>query len=239
MSLESESLLAVTGVIKPRINESLGRMAEVPGRIATRVQRWLASTGPARPWTPPPYHDPQKLRERFVHTPDTLEGVDGLDEVLAAEWVNEVAEARASLTDRWPGIPMRGGITAIEPPLSHDAAQDWLALVAIAEDPLRLVDDLDSGAALPAHVDLFAEVYPELMIVLTKAVMDAVVALVARGTELPEAKERGVRMVLGTPEDEPVVTAAPETTDSPKSSSAPADSGDTERLQTVAQRSGA
>lgn len=235
MSLESESLLAVTGCIRPKINESPARMAEIPERLRTRVGRWLR--GPARPWTPPPYHDPAKLRERFAHTPDELDGHDGLDEVLAAEWVQEVKDARASLIARWPGIPLRGGLTSLEPPLAHDGAADWLALVAIAEDPFRLLDELEAGALLPAQLELFQEVYPELTRVVTEAVFSMVVDLAAKGTDLPEAKERGLRMILGTPPDEPIVV--PPAEEPPPSK--PPSAGKAERadaLKTVAQKAG-
>lgn len=234
MSLESESLLAVTGCIKPRINESLDRMGEVPDRLRVRIDRWLRGTT-VKPWTPPPYHDPQKLRDRFVHTPDELEGHDGLDEMLAAEWVTEVKDARASLLTRWPGVPMRGGLTTTEPPLAHDAASDWLALVAVVEDPFRLLDELESGAMLPAQLEVFREVYPELSQVVIEATFNAVVDLAAKGTTLPESKERGLRMLLGTPDDEPIAVQRPEEAPPPKP---PSGKGPKAELQTVAQKSG-
>jgi hypothetical protein len=235
VSVESESLLAVTGCISPKINESLSRMAELPDRLQGRIDRWLRSRGPARPWTPPPYHDPAKLRDRLIHTPDELRGHDGLDEVLAAEWVQEVKDARKSLVDRWPGIPLRGGLTALEPPLAHDAAWDWLALVAVVDEPLRLLDELEAGALLPAQLEVFQEVYPELTRVVTEAVFRVVVDLAARGTDLPETKERMLRLVLGTPEDQPIVLPPTEEPPPPKKSGG----GDAaEGLETVAQKSG-
>lgn len=233
MSLESESLLAVTGCIAPRINESLERMAEVPARLRARVDRWLRGT--ARPWTPPPYHDPEKLRDRFVHTADELEGYDALEETLAAEWVQEVKDARASLLARWPGVPMRGGLTAVEPPLAHDAAQDWLAMVAIAEDPFRLCDELEAGALLPVQWEAFQEVYPDLTQVVIEAVFGTVVDMAGKKAELTEAKDRGVRMLLGTPPDEPIVVEQPEEPPAPKP---PSGKGPKTELQTVAQKSG-
>lgn len=237
MSVESESWLAATGVISPNATlYSPQRVAEIPARLANGVSRWLRGSTVGE-WAPPKYVDPQKLRDRFVHTADELPGAVDLD-VVGAEWVNEVAEARQSLLDRWPGVPLRGGLTSTEPPLAHDAAQDWLGLVAVVEDPFRLLDDLEAGALLPAQLEVCTEVYPELMGVITVAAFKASVELAAKGTELPEAKELMLRLILGTEPEAPVVIPVDDGSadEGPKakSSAEPA----AESLQTVAQKAG-
>lgn len=239
MSLESESWLAATGVITPNATRpSPDRVAELPLRLTNRVTRWLKGTE-VGPWAPPKAHDPAKLRERFAHAPGELPGAHELGDVLGAEWVQEVNEARQSLLERWPGIPLRGGLTALEPPLSHDQAQDWLGLVAIVEDASRLCDELEAGALLPAELELFGEVYPSLMEVVVEAAFKAVVDLAARGTDLPEAKERMLRLVLGTPEDQPIVVAQGEGPPPPRTSTGGGGAKSAaDDLQTVAQKSG-
>lgn len=231
MSIASESWLATTGIITPNVSRyAPATAAEVPLRLQNRVKRWLSGKE-AKPWAPLPARDPEALREKFVHTPGMLPGVDALDDVVGAEWVQDVAHARAALLERWPAVQMRGGMATMEPPLSHDQAQDWLALVEVIEDPFRLMDELDAGALLPAQLAVFEEVYPELFGVVSVAVFEATVAAIGKRAEFTPPQEYGVRMVLKTPPDEPIVAQKPDEPPPSKKSPKP----DVESL-TVAQK---
>lgn len=231
MSIESESWLATTGCITPNATRyAPSTPAEVPLRLQNRVKRWLASKAPVE-WGPPPARDPEALREKFIHTPDVLPGVEELDDTVAAEWVQDVAHARAALLERWPAVQMRGGMATMEPPLSHDQAQDWLALVEVIEEPFRLMDELEAGALLPAQLAVFEEVYPELFGVISVATFQGVVDAIGKRTEFDPVKEYGVRLILKTPPDEPIVAQRP---DEPPPSKKPG-KPDVESL-TVAQK---
>jgi hypothetical protein len=214
MSEISEALLAVTGVIRPRPDdESIGKAAELLEDFRARIRRWIASST-VKPWSPPLAHGfstREGLRERIMYTPDEPDGVHDLgDDVLAAEWTEELKDARAQLLAAWPGVVMRGGLEAEEVPLSFDRGQDWLGLVGVVEDPFRLLLELESGAVLPAQLALFESVYPELARILTEETFAALVDLQVKSRELPPAKDRVVRLVLKVPPESPILVPKPE-----------------------------
>jgi hypothetical protein len=220
MSDLSEALLATTGVIRPRPDDtSIGRAAELLAEFTARAGRWVGITD-LKHWTPPSsqgFARPESLRERLMHTPAEPEGLSDLgDEVLGAEWVAELGDAREQLLAAWPAVVMRGGIEAEDVPLSFDRGQDWLALVAVVEDPFRLLHELEAGALVPAQLTLFESVYPDLHRVMLEQTGRALVELLAKRRGLSPAKDRLVRLVLGRPPDEPILVPkaeepAPET----------------------------
>ena len=238
MSLLSESLLAVTGVIRPKPDDtSVGRADELLEQLKARARRWLGSST-VKPWTPPPsqgFATAEALRERLLYTPGEPEGVEHLgDAVLAAEWVLELKDAREQLCAAWPGMAMRGGLAEEEPPLSLDRTQDWLGLVAVVEDPTRLLHELEAGAVLPAQVAIFKSVYPDIMRQLVGDLFKALVDLQLKNRDLTPAKERSLRLVLGTPPEEPILVAKPEEPPPGK----PKQSSEAQDTRTVAQKAG-
>jgi hypothetical protein len=213
MSELSEALLGTTGVLRPRPDEqSIGKAAELLEAFRSRARR-LPSITELRPWSPPSsqgFSKPDGIRERLMFTPDEPDGVHDLgDEVLAAEWVAELKDAREQLLAAWPAVPLRGGLDIDEAPISYDQGQDYLALVAVIEDPLRLLSECESGAVVPAQLDLFASVYPDLRRILGEEVFQGAVEVRTKRPDLAPPIERVVRLVLGTPADKPILVPPP------------------------------
>lgn len=235
MSELSEALLGITGVIRPRPDdESIGRAAELLVDFKARIRRWVASSV-VKPWSPPLSHGfatREALRERLMYTPDEPDGVHDLgDEVLAAEWTEELKDARQQLLDAWPGVVMRGGLEAEEVPLSFDAGQDWLGLVGVVEDPFRLLLELESGAVLPTQLAMFESVYPDLARILVDETFSALVDLQVKHRELTPAKDRVVRLVVKVPAEAPILV--PQAEEPPPEAPKKSDQQDT---RTVAQK---
>ena len=199
MSELSEALLGVTGVIRPKPDATtVARADELLEEWRERCYRWVAAAPKA--WSPPSaqgYGKPDGIREALMHTPQEPEGVHDLgDDVLAAEWVLELEDAREQLLAAWPAVVLRGGGWEEEAPLSFDRAQDWLGLVSVIEDPKRLLFELESQAVVPAQLVLFESVNPGLYGVLVEETFKAVVDQQVKKRELTPAKERVVRLVL-------------------------------------------
>jgi hypothetical protein len=234
MSIESESLLAATGFIDPVIDApALERADAVPVRLAERVRTWLTG-GRSHAWVPQRSYDPERLRERISADVADAPGMESLPEVLAAEWLLEVNDARRSCLERWPALHLQGGLDAREPPLAFDRKQDWLTMVGSVEDFFGFLTDLELGSALPDAVNMVREVYPDLSDLITEAMFATIVELADKKRDLAPGKERSARLWLGIEANVPLVQAAQQGQESPqKPPSKPA-----EDVKTQSQKAG-
>jgi hypothetical protein len=236
MSVDSEALLAATGFIDPEITPAkLERAAGVPVRLAERVRAWMMGSG-RQTWAPTKTQNAEKLRDKLSIEVAEAPGQEALPELVAAEWLLEVNEARHSVLEQWPALSLIGGLDTTEPPLAFDRKQDWLSLVASVEDPFRFLADLELGAALKLHVDVVRENYPELSDLITAAMFATITELAEKKRDLPPGKDASVRLWLGLEESVPLAKAEEQLAEA--ESPAPTTSKVTEETKTQAQKAG-
>lgn len=215
MSFRAEVLLAATGVLRDKpVTRDDGADAEKQlVAIHRRLQAWTKRQDPKpEPFKPCTERDVDKLFER-LSTPevDAVQAgmlVDFDDMDFGIEWRLQRDAARQHLVDARPSyfIPTPTGPDFL--PLSRDDAEEWLAIVDVIEDPLRIVDELEMFTLEPTQVDAFKAVYPELHSFCHAAISDALDQMGKAKKRVTWEREAALRTFLSLPPD-PEATATP------------------------------
>lgn len=167
MSLESDCLLAVTGVRPDAITPAeLDAAKTVLARFGRRVRAWVRS-GKREPFEPAKVPNLDKwladisedLSEEKVTA--LLAATDPESE-LSSSYYAGLQHAREWLLERWPRTmrPTNRGPRSVE--LAADDAAAWWDIVRVVEDPDAIIELLEQGTLSAEQAEAFRDVYPEL-----------------------------------------------------------------------------
>lgn len=168
MSIQAELLLASTGVLglDPVTIEDAqagdATTAEWPGRL----QRWVRGKD-HKPYKPPPKRNLETAAQNLAR-PLSAADIEIItaqlvgDSALKMEYLDALQSSRAYLTNAWPSNTRTtpAGIQFL--PLS--SGQSWFAagVLAVVEDPWRLVEELEMLSLTQAQAAAFRACYPEM-----------------------------------------------------------------------------
>lgn len=211
MSLDSELVLAVTGVLKPTAIDAdvTAASSALLDAYERRLTRWVRGTE-SDPFEPPKERDLRKtrLQAQAVVAESTLrellKPLIAVDPALAVEYQADLLRARTVLDKGYPLETVESVMGPEEMPPAWDKAKRWLAVVAVVEDPDRILDEFEMGSLEPAQVSGFKACYPELWAWLWRRLMKELISMraesmraQARGkpaTTLPFDREATVRL---------------------------------------------
>jgi len=205
-----EALLAVVGLDEvlatgpTKITQEMRRdAAALPKRLRAAMKKFLGGPDSFEPFKLP---TPVKFKEtmsRLLAPPDdearieTLSGIEDGAEQLALHQATE----RALLVLR-PFVPIYNRKTAtgpkVEPPPDTALARLRRALT-IVHDPMRVIDNMESGTLLREEQAVMAGCYPLLYQDVAESVPASLTELVAHKAsfELPWRRDRLLRIFLG------------------------------------------
>ncbi len=226
MSLLSECLVGVTGLLPKRVDASdVQKAHELPGKLAKRLRAWLGA-----PMKPFEYREPPADMEKLftqlydkpgqVQTQAWFEGIGVDDPDLPADFLSGLIECRTYLVGDLLAQPPAPGIwptltidTAAGPeplPLSVDDAGDMAAVFAVLNDPSALLDEIEQYTLEPLQATAFRECYPALYDHLGQALQAAIAEKRAKDKEwLPSWQQEGVMRTLKGMPPEAQFTAPP------------------------------
>lgn len=216
MSFRAEVLLAATGVLRSKpVTRDDGAAAE--RQLMTmhrRLQAWTKRQDPKpEPFKPCAERDVDKLFDK-LSTPEADADLAGMltefdDMDFGVEWRLQREAARKQLVDARPSyfIPTPTGPDFL--PLSRDDSEEWLSLVDVVEDPMRIVDELEMYTLEPTQVVAFKAVYPELHSFCHAAISDALDQMAKTKKRMPWERESVLRVFLELPPETPSATATP------------------------------
>jgi hypothetical protein len=195
-----------------------------------RLGKWVRGTE-VKPWKPPKPRDLQKTREQ-VQAPlpesvqaELVKGLLPIDPALAVQYQADLLRARDTLSGGYPLETLGSVMGPEEFAPAWDKAQRWLAVVAVVEDPDRILDEIESGALEPAQVSGFRTVYPSLWTELYAFLMRELASMRAESmraqasgkpaTTLPNDRETTIRLFGETGFSTPLKLEAPEKKEEP------------------------
>lgn len=209
MSIVSDAVLAATGVIAPvaPTPQLLAASSEIPPTFASKMRALLDRNEPHA-------FRPRMPKRTFRHYFDSLEGMlgpaevsailDGVgDEVLAAEYTEQLVTARALLVEAAPANGYTSLTGPIEIELNEYDKAEWWSVIMIAEDPEYVATELEQGTVSVEQVTTLRQVYPDLygcfVTILNGAIADK--RLAQPTFELHPDLEVTFRIFLGMPID--------------------------------------
>jgi hypothetical protein len=212
MSLGSDLLLAVSGVFPTEaITVEDARAAE--GALITwanRLRRWVGQDD-QEPFTLPKDRDPDKTLEKLARVMTSAETAvitaDLTDVDLEADYLTSLLAARRYLVDAWPSAVIETAAGQRPLPLSQDELDEILSLVAVVDDPDRVIDEVEMLTLTPSQAEAFRLNYPALSATLLGVLR---VALTDRGArnkewEPPPEREDVIRTLAGLSPEAPIV----------------------------------
>lgn len=164
--LTTDCLLAVTGLLPDKITRRERSAANtLPDTFAKRARAWWTADDP-KPFKEPTTPDMDKLFDRLATAPTQpevqawLANDDDLD--IVDDLLISLKKARQYLVDKWPRIQIAtfGGTRLM--PLAMDDAAEVASLWAVLNDPLRVLDEMDSWTLTPSQAEAFRANHPAL-----------------------------------------------------------------------------
>lgn len=220
MSIVSDAVLAATGVITPETPtpQLLAASSEIPPAFAQKMRALLDRNKPHefRPRLPKRtfrhYFDSLEAAVTPQQVTDLLDGVG--DEVLAAEYLEQLITARQLLVEAAPANGYTSLTGPVEIELNEYDKADWWSVIVVAEDPEYVGTELEQATISVEQVALVRTVYPDLyecfVTILNGALADK--RLAQPTFELHPDLETSFRHFLGMPIDgveTPGATPAP------------------------------
>lgn len=168
MSLESDNLLAMTGLFPREITPHHVAAAEsVPGTFERRIRHFLGAEQQPFEYKPGP-EKIERLLDKLV-APLKAGEVDawfaaiGTDNPeLLADFTKSLTRARAYLAAVWPRVNVDLGPGPELLPLAADDAAEVASLYHVLDEPTFLLDQMDSWTLTPTQALAFRTVYPDL-----------------------------------------------------------------------------
>lgn len=213
-----EALLACTGLLNPKVTDAKVEASfELVDRLTRRLARWVLKPE-LKPWALPFGTDdtehPQSTTAEKLYTklgrPVRALEVEELSPEESQTFAAMASAARAAVVKLYPVAAPSDYLADLVFPLSPDEAQDFLAVVAVVDDPNRFLDEVEMGTLMPEQVSLFRLVYPSLYASLVNAVDDAIIDINTRKQDLDEGVETVLQVLLDTGQFPGVVPPAPE-----------------------------
>lgn len=223
MSLDAELLLAVTGVFPRRaITIEDARAAE--GAFMTwggRLRRWVGNDEQA-PFELPKDRDLTKTLDQLAHklTPQEMAAVTEnlTDAGMEADYQLALLGARKYLLDRWPATNVDTAAGPRPMPLPQDEADEVLSLVAVVDDPDRVIDEVEMQSLTPSQAEAFRAVYPALSQALLAGLRVAIIQKGPKWAPSPD-REDVFRTLAGLEPEAAIIT--PEQQESPPAQAGP------------------
>lgn len=203
MSLAIDCLLGVTGLVPDGVTER-ERMAAItmPETFAKRARSWWLADE-REPYKELPEKNLDKLFDSVAIDP-TLDEItawlkDAGDDMEIAEDLHlALVAARKYLVQKWPRvvIPTFGGDRVM--PLAIDDAAEVTSLWAVLDDPVRVLDEMDSGTLSPSQAEAFRTVYPALYDHYRDALEDAAALRVRKDPDWMPSEQQEIALAILT-----------------------------------------
>lgn len=204
----AEALLAVTGLF-PDMAKPIGKgqaadAAALPGRWLRRVSAWLEAEKWARFRLQP--------MPAYLATYEKLTAPIGLDEIgrytatiadqnISDAYKASLSNAREYARANWPVLSMDTATTPrlLEP--GKPVVGQATAMLAVLDDPGRVLDELDMGTLTEDQAKAFRTCYPALYEMLRRFFEAEILRRRARvkSFTIPYARELQLRTLLGMP----------------------------------------
>jgi hypothetical protein len=238
--LTAEALLAVTGIFPDPLKPADGRAASaLPKQWRAEVRQFFDQEKP-RAFRAPPKVDPAKLQDTVIRGVDADKRaglVAGLaDADLGLAYLDALDHALEVVRAGIPSLTRDTPLGPAQLPLGKVEGMRIASLVAVVNDPARVLEEMQMGTLTTAQAEAFGDVYPSLAERLSSLIWDELVARYKTPEKyaLPWAKERVLRTLVGLPPSAPISQAAPPP---PKGSTPPTIKVDFQKaLATRAQR---
>jgi hypothetical protein len=235
VAIEAELTVAVTGVLKPTAvdGDTSAAASTLLDTFDRRLRKWVRGTE-GKPFEPVKFRDLQQTR-KLVQKPlpesvlqDLLKPLLVVDPAAAMDYQAVLLRARSFLDTSYPLETIDSVLGPEEMLPAPDKASRWLSVVAVIDDPERMIDEVEMGGPDPSQVAAFKACYPELHQALLSIVMSELASMLAQSMRsqasgkpaltLPYDREATVRLLgqvgFATPLDipEPKKDAPPEAT---------------------------
>lgn len=204
MSLRAEMLLAETGVLRTVPVTRDDAIAGEAGLIQMqrRIASWCREQDPApRPFKACRERDAEKTHRRLAEQPTEQEHAEMtaefVDPVLAIEWWEAREAARMYLVNARPKFALESATGEEVLPLSQDDAEEWLSLVDIVEDPMRVVEELEMFSLTPTQANAFKECFPQLFSICHAFALDTCTDMEAKKRRITWERDSVLRVFLG------------------------------------------
>ena len=211
MNLAVEALLATTGIMReepPGPRDGMAARA-LPGQWRTEVKAFFDQERPRRfKLYPRPAHEATLDRLTTGVDPQAMAGRLA-DPDVVTEYLAVLNNAREYVRARWPALKMQTftGPRLLEPGFTA-MAEAW-AILAVVDDPSRLLVEMRSATLLGAQVDAVKTVYPALFQMLLALVEERkqLELTRVRSWSVPWPKERVLRILYALPPDVSIANA--------------------------------
>lgn len=209
-----EQVVAACGVIKPKVTEAtLKKAYELPDKLKKRVRDWVIKPEIAE-FSIPKQHDVEKLLN-VLGTPAALEPM--VTDPFEAQAIDaKIAEVRGALVKKLPVASTPDFLDDTVLPLSDDEKQDWLALVSIADESERILDEVEMATLMPEQVAFYKEQFPTLYQEIFDAANEAIVEVNSKGKELTDDVESTLQILLATGQADKAKALSPDAAPAPK-----------------------
>lgn len=206
MSLESDALLAATGILAPSIGpRELAASQAVPAVWEKRLRAWV--TAPQAPFAYKPPPNLERVWMRLAAPPSQAEieplvaalGVD--DPMFVADYWLGLMAARNHMVAIWPKWTI---MTLSGPhllPLSQDDIEEVSSVLSVLENPDTLLSELYSRTITANQVAAFKVAFPDLYDFANSILDDAIAAQLAKNFDWapPWDQEDVLRVFRGAP----------------------------------------
>lgn len=209
--LPAEALCAVTGLFPddpPGPRQGMAARA-LPGEWRAHVKQFFDQGKPRKfRLYPRPAHE--ATLDKLVAAPDNQWLTSRLqDPDIAEDYLVTFSNAREYVRARWPSLSMDtfAGPRLLEP--GKIAMMGAWSILAVIEDPTRLLVEMLSGTPGYDQVVAVEAVYPSLFKMLLALIQERKQMELARkkSWQVPWTKERVLRIVMGLPPDVSVTEA--------------------------------
>lgn len=218
MSLQSDALLAVTGLFPETISAREHAASEVvPATFAKRATRWVKTEELSEFVFVEPKKDLDKLFDVLAVPPnelDVAQWVEGLgvdDHELVADFYTSLIAARQYVVNSWPALTVDGAAGIRILPLSHDDAAEVWSIIQVLDEPERVFDELDARTLTATQALAFRECYPELYKIADEAIEAALIEKRAKDDDydLGWEREACLNTLRGKPPEAPYTPPPP------------------------------
>lgn len=211
MSLASEALCAASGIFPTDpLGPAEGREAKALAKTwKAASEAFLDSTKPAR-FKAPAHVDWAKTWEKLSAGIDAAQiatvTASLVDDELATDYQVTLSNAREYLRTRWPVLQMDALPTPVLLPPGNVERGKAESLLAVLNDPARVLDEMASRALTQDQADGFREVFPALADMLRAMLWEGIQARAAssKAYRVPRALEGVLRKLAGLPPGAPM-----------------------------------
>lgn len=218
MSLESDCLLAVTGVAPSNVTvNDFAKSQDVQKRMDAKIKAWLKADPKPFEYRDPPKDMEALFKKLQTGVPQTKmsEWMDAIGvgtDSLADQYAMSLMNARKYIVDKWPAITITDTMVPETLPLAPDDEGDMAALFYVMDDLLTvLFVELEQQTLEPAQAEAFRTCFPDLWAWTDRRIQLITGELVAHGWIPTWEKDSMLRILKGVP-PEPVFSPPPPVT---------------------------